>query len=49
MIPAVVYTDLDGSLLDHHSYSFEPAQTMLMHLAARGIPLIPCTSKPAAN
>jgi mannosyl-3-phosphoglycerate phosphatase family protein len=45
MIPAVVYTDLDGSLLDHHSYSFEPARTMLTHLAVRGIPLIPCTSK----
>ena len=45
MIPAVVYSDLDGSLLDHHSYSFAPAQTMLTNLQARGIPLIPCTSK----
>jgi mannosyl-3-phosphoglycerate phosphatase len=45
----LVFTDLDGSLLDHHSYSFAPAEDMLKELQLRGIPLIPITSKTMAE
>lgn len=41
----LVFTDLDGSLLDHHSYSFEPALPALERLRELSIPLIPATSK----
>ncbi|MEH6585296.1 MAG: HAD-IIB family hydrolase [Halioglobus sp.] len=42
---ALVFTDLDGSLLDHHSYRFDEARTMLAVLHSLGIPVIPTTSK----
>jgi mannosyl-3-phosphoglycerate phosphatase len=45
----LIFTDLDGSLLDHHSYSFEPAKKMLKELEAVGIPVIPITSKTKAE
>lgn len=41
----VIFTDLDGSLLDHHTYSFEEADDALRELNKRGIPLICTTSK----
>jgi len=41
----LVFTDLDGSLLDHHSYSYRDALPQLRSLEARGIPVIPVTSK----
>lgn len=41
----LVFTDLDGTLLDHQTYDFEPALPALRRLAARGGPLIFCTSK----
>lgn len=40
-----VFTDLDATLLDEATYSFEPAREALMALAARGIPLVLCSSK----
>lgn len=43
--PLVLFTDLDGTLLDHYSYSFLPALTALEELAKLGIPWIPNTSK----
>ncbi|MDA7595465.1 HAD-IIB family hydrolase [Luminiphilus sp.] len=45
MSTAVIYTDLDGTLLDHHTYSFEAAGPALAMLKKSGIPVIPCTSK----
>ena len=42
------FTDLDGSLLDHHSYSFAPAQPALDRLRDAGFPLILTTSKTLA-
>lgn len=45
----VVFTDLDGTLLDHTSYSFEAAGPALEALASRGIPLVVCTSKTRAE
>ncbi len=41
----LVFTDLDGTLLDHHSYSFQPALPALQRLAAHNIPVILNSSK----
>lgn len=49
MTHCVVYTDLDGTLLDHDSYSWAPAADMLGSLRARGIPVVPTTSKTRAE
>jgi mannosyl-3-phosphoglycerate phosphatase len=45
----VVYSDLDGTLLDHHTYSFAPALPALDALKERGIPLVLCSSKTRAE
>jgi len=45
----LVFTDLDGTLLDHRTYSFEPARPALRLLRESGIPLIICTSKTRAE
>ena len=45
----VVFTDLDGTLLDHESYSFTPAAEALALLATEGIPLVLCSSKTRAE
>jgi mannosyl-3-phosphoglycerate phosphatase len=45
----LVYSDLDGTLLDHHTYSFAPALPMLQKLHAGNIPVIPNTSKTFAE
>jgi mannosyl-3-phosphoglycerate phosphatase len=49
MSTAVIYTDLDGTLLDHHTYSAEAARATLRKLNEQGIPVIPCTSKTVAE
>lgn len=43
--PLIVYTDMDGTLLDHHSYDYRPAQPALARLAALTIPVVLNTSK----
>jgi len=49
-VPSVlIFTDLDGTLLDHHTYSFEPALPALKALKEKNIPLIICTSKTRAE
>ena len=45
----IVITDLDGTLLDQASYSFQPARPALEELKRRGVPLIFCTSKTRAE
>lgn len=45
----VVFTDLDGTLLDYHSYSLEPALPALDALKNNNIPLIFCSSKTRAE
>lgn len=45
----LVFTDLDGTLLDHDSYSFEAARPALDLLDARGIPVILASSKTEAE
>jgi mannosyl-3-phosphoglycerate phosphatase len=41
----IVFTDLDGTLLDYSTYSFEPALPALQILRNQNIPLIICSSK----
>jgi mannosyl-3-phosphoglycerate phosphatase len=41
----IVFTDLDGTLLEHSTYSFEDAVPMLKFLKINNIPLIIATSK----
>lgn len=42
----VIFTDLDGTLLDHHNYSASPADVLIAQLTADNIgQLIPVTSK----
>jgi mannosyl-3-phosphoglycerate phosphatase len=45
----LVITDLDGTLLDHDTYSFEDAKPALDVLTRRRIPLVICTSKTRAE
>jgi mannosyl-3-phosphoglycerate phosphatase family protein len=45
----IVFTDLDGSLLDHESYSCEEARPALNLLQKKNIPVIPNTSKTMAE
>ncbi len=45
----LIFTDMDGTLLDHHDYAFDPAKPMLATLAAQGIPVMPITSKTQAE
>ena len=44
MLP-IIFTDLDGSLLDHYTYSFAAAGGLLKELKSLDIPVIPVTSK----
>ena len=48
-VQPIVFTDLDGTLLDHYSYSFESAIPMLEKLEHLRIPVIPITSKTFAE
>lgn len=41
----VIYTDLDGTLLDTDSYSAQDALPLLQYLKDQDLPVIPCTSK----
>lgn len=41
----IVFTDLDGTLLNHHDYDFSPALPALERLKAAGIPVVMVTSK----
>ncbi|GHE20230.1 HAD-IIB family hydrolase [Halomonas urumqiensis] len=45
LTPRLLFTDLDGSLLDHHSYDWSPAAPWLARLKQLGVPVIPVTSK----
>jgi len=45
----LIFTDLDGTLLDHDTYDFSPALPALAALRAAQIPLILCSSKTYAE
>ncbi|MDY6864207.1 MAG: HAD-IIB family hydrolase [Thermodesulfobacteriota bacterium] len=45
----VVFSDLDGTLLDHYTYSFVKAEVALKKLKEASIPLVLCSSKTRAE
>lgn len=45
----IVFTDLDGTLLDHFTYSFEPALPAIQMLREKDVPLVICSSKTRAE
>lgn len=45
----IIFTDLDGTLLDHNTYSFKKAVPALRLIKKKKIPLIICTSKTKAE
>ncbi len=45
----LIFTDLDGTLLDHYSYKHEDAKACMERLLGHGIPIIPNTSKTFAE
>ncbi|MBI5768391.1 MAG: HAD-IIB family hydrolase [Verrucomicrobia bacterium] len=47
--PLVVFTDLDGTLLDARTYEAGVARDALAALAQRGVPVVFCSSKTAAE
>ena len=47
--PLLVFTDLDGTLLDSHTYDWQPAAEWLSRLEQQQIPVILCSSKTAAE
>ena len=47
--PLMIITDLDGSLLDHHSYRWDAATPWLTTLKQHDVPLVICSSKTAAE
>jgi mannosyl-3-phosphoglycerate phosphatase len=49
MTQLLIFTDLDGTLLDHHSYSFDAASEALAEIRARDYPLVMTSSKTSAE
>lgn len=47
--PLLIFTDLDGTLLDIHTYDWQPAASWLERLQDEQIPVILCSSKTAAE
>lgn len=45
----MIFTDLDGTLLDHDTYDWTPARPALDALAARAVPVVLCSSKTRAE
>ncbi|MCP4575595.1 MAG: HAD-IIB family hydrolase [Deltaproteobacteria bacterium] len=45
----LVFSDLDGTLLDHHTYDWEEAQPALDHCRKNGVPVILVSSKTRAE
>lgn len=47
--PMIVFTDLDGTLLDHRTYSYSAANAALMQLRAARVPIVLASSKTGAE
>jgi mannosyl-3-phosphoglycerate phosphatase family protein len=45
----VLFTDLDGTLIDHHTYSPSVAQRVLKKLVQKDVPVVFCSSKTFAE
>ena len=48
-VQPIIFTDMDGSLLDHDTYSHAVADELLIWLRNKQIPIIPVTSKTRAE
>lgn len=48
-LPYIVFTDLDGTLLDHHTYAFDEALPGLHLLREHGVPVVFCSAKTRAE
>ncbi|KAB2879853.1 HAD-IIB family hydrolase [bacterium] len=44
-LPVVIFTDLDGTLLNYYDYSYRDALPIIARIREQSIPLIICTSK----
>jgi mannosyl-3-phosphoglycerate phosphatase len=49
MRPVLIFTDLDGTLLDHDTYDFKEARSALDLLMRETIPVVICSSKTRAE
>ncbi len=49
MKQTIIFTDLDGTLLDHDTYRFDEAKATLKRLREGAIPIIICSSKTRAE
>jgi mannosyl-3-phosphoglycerate phosphatase len=47
--PLILFSDLDGTLLDHATYRFDAARAAVDRLRGEGVPLVLCTSKTRAE
>lgn len=45
----VIFSDLDATLLDHQTYSYQAALPVLKKIKKKGIPVVLCTSKTRAE
>jgi len=45
LLPTIIYSDLDGTLLDHYTYDFSPAISTIEQVKAINIPIVLTTSK----
>ena len=43
--PPIIFSDLDGTLLDYHTYSYSAAEEALQTCSQKHIPVVFCTSK----
>ena len=48
-MPLIIFTDLDGTLLNQEDYDYKPAIPMLEKFKKQGVPIIPVTSKTRAE
>ncbi len=44
-VALMIVSDLDGTLLDHHTYDFSPAIPLMSTLQSQGVEVVFCTSK----
>jgi len=49
LVSLLVFSDLDGTLLDSHSYDWQPAAPWLSRLREANVPVILCSSKTSAE
>ena len=47
--PLLIVTDLDGTLLDHHDYHYDPVLPVIARLKQAGVPVVANTSKTRAE